>query len=249
MLQKILSGYRLSSLVALGLLGAVYLAVGLIWRQYIDFSLGIDWLLSGTWVFMTAILCWNISPRRDLSRVAAGFVGGLVIESWGTVTSLWTYFTTERPPLWIIPAWPVAALAIDRMAQALNTVWPHKHEKLLWWLLLPPFVVLMSRFVTPTHHLPATWFAIAAMGITLLTVRNHREDVLLFVAGAMLGVFLEYWGTSRRCWVYYTGEVPPVEAVLAHGFASVAFARGVALIEWILPEARTSVLGEVQPKG
>ena len=242
LVTKILSGYRKSSLVALGILGATYLAVGLIWNQYIDISRGMDWLLVGIWAFMTAILCWNISAKRDLTRVAVGFVGGLVIESWGTVTSLWTYFTTERPPLWILPAWPVAALAIDRIAQALDSFWPARQEKLLWWLLMPPFFVLMARFITPTHHMPATWFAITAMVVVLLTVRNYREDNLLFIGGAMLGIFLEYWGTSRHCWNYYTLEIPPPEAALAHGFASVAFARGVALAEYLWPTVRTDHL-------
>jgi hypothetical protein len=52
-----------------------------------------------------------------------------------------------------------------------------------------------------------------------------RRDVLVFFSGAGLGIFLEYWGTSRLCWIYYTEQVPPPIAVLAHGFAALAFAR------------------------
>lgn len=234
MWHALLAGYRWSSLVALAILGATYLCVALVWNQYIDLSRGMDWLLAGIWAYMTAVLAWNISPRRDVLRVAVGFMGGLLIEAWGTWTSLWTYFTVERPPLWILPAWPVAALAIDRMAQVLDAGWPRQGARLSWWVLLPAFVVAMVVFIAPTLHLPASQAAVLGMLVVLATVRDHREDVMLFVAGSVLGIFLEYWGTSRYCWNYYTREIPPFQAVLAHGFASVAFARGVWLLEKLL---------------
>lgn len=233
MWQSIRNGYRLSSLVALGILAATYILVAVIWNRYIDLSLGIDWLLVGIWAYMTAVLCWNIVPSRDLLRVAVGFLGGLFIEGWGTLTSLWTYFTVERPPLWILPAWPVAALAIDRMAQVLEAVWPRKYERFLWWIFLPSFVVWMTIFVTPTWEMRVTQAAVLAMVGVLATVRSHRDDLLLMIAGSLLGIFLEYWGTSRHCWNYYTLQVPPPQAIFAHGFASVAFARGVSLLEWL----------------
>jgi hypothetical protein len=46
-----------------------------------------------------------------------------------------------------------------------------------------------------------------------------------------LGYFLEVWGTTRGCWIYYTNEMPPVFAVLAHGMAAVAFWRTGLLIQ------------------
>jgi hypothetical protein len=55
-----------------------------------------------------------------------------------------------------------------------------------------------------------------------------------FLAGAVLGIFLEYWGTTRECWTYYTLQKPPLFAVLAHGLASVAFWRVKGLVESIL---------------
>jgi len=61
----------------------------------------------------------------------------------------------------------------------------------------------------------------------LATSTDRRRDLAILLAGALLGIFLEYWGTSRWCWRYYTKEEPPWVAAVAHGFASVAFARGV----------------------
>ena len=73
---------------------------------------------------------------------------------------------------------------------------------------------------------------------------NPRRDVVAFLSGTALGVLLEYWGTSRGCWTYYTREVPPAVAVVAHGFAAVAFNRVAAALEraarWsaVLPRQR-----------
>jgi hypothetical protein len=78
------------------------------WRQA-------DWLLLGVFAGMTLLIMARADVKRDLRTVAVGLLGGLVIEGWGTQTGLWTYYTLERPPLWIIPAWPIASLAIDRL--------------------------------------------------------------------------------------------------------------------------------------
>lgn len=230
-LRLLLSGYdRRSLFVAVGLIGG-YLAIGFIWRRYLDLSLGIDWLLVGIWAFMTALGCWGISPRRELFRAAIGFGGGLYIEAWGTVTNLWWYFTAERPPLWILPAWPVAAITVDRLARALDVVLPEADWRWLWWGLLPSFVVMMTIFISPYLSEPLTMLSVAAMLGVLVIPGDTRQDVTLMVAGAGLGIFLEYWGTSRHCWNYYTGEIPPLAAVLAHGFASVSFQRVATVLE------------------
>jgi uncharacterized membrane protein len=90
----------------------------------------------------------------------------------------------------------------------------------------------MARFLWPTIHLFASQFVVGLMIAIVVSGRNYRRDVVLFVAGSFLGIFLEYWGTSRHCWNYYTGGIPPFIAVVAHGFASVAFARALYVIQW-----------------
>jgi hypothetical protein len=218
------AGYDRRSAQALVVLAVLYVSVAGIWNEYIDLSLGMDWLLGFIWAAMTALLCWGIDVRRDLTRAAVGFVGGLCIESWGTWSQLWWYWSDERPPLWILPAWPVSALAIDRIARMLAPVVPRPAA--LWWLLLPPFVAAFTWFAWNTNAHPATQAAFVAMLVVLALPKDRAEDTRLFLGGALLGIFLEYWGTSRGCWTYYSREVPPWEAVVAHGFASVAFARG-----------------------
>ncbi len=229
--RGLLAGYDARSAVTAVTIATGYVAIGWIWRRYLDFSLGIDWLLVGIWVFMTALLCWGIAPRRDLVRAAVGLAGGLYIESWGTVTNLWWYFTSERPPIWILPAWPVAAIAIDRLSRAVDVVLPEEDLRFVWWGTLPPFVVTMGIFTLPYASEPLTRLSWLAMLVVLVVPGRLRQDVTLMLAGAGLGVFLEYWGTSRHCWNYYTREIPPLAAVLAHGYAAVAFQRVAGLVE------------------
>lgn len=233
LLAIVRSGYDRRSLAALALLFAVYTAVGVNWFHLLDLSQGMDWLLVGIWALMSALLCREVQPVRDLPLVLVAFGGGLVIEGWGTQTELWSYFTAERPPIWILPAWPVAALTIDRLARMMDPLLPRRHEGLLWLLILPLFVLAMTRFLWPSIHLWMSPLVVGLMVGVLLSPGDRRRDLLLFLAGSLLGVLLEYWGTSRRCWTYYTGEIPPVEAVFAHGFASIAFDRGVRLVGWL----------------
>ena len=138
--------------------------------------------------------------------------GRFVIEWWGTNTNLWHYFTSERPPLWIVPAWPVATIAIDRIARVLGP-WTRRLA-FGYWAILPAFVVMMASFAWPTIDVFATRVVIALM-VGVVAVRATPErDVTRFVCGSLLGVVLEYWGTSRQCWTYYTGGPTP-EAVFA----------------------------------
>ncbi|MCK6504210.1 hypothetical protein L6R53_12550 [Myxococcota bacterium] len=225
-------GYDRRSLVALAGLFAVYTAVGVNWFHLLDLSRGMDWLLAGIWAFMTAVLCWDIRASRDVPLVIVAFFGGLVIEAWGTQTSLWRYFTAERPPIWILPAWPVAALTIDRIYRLLQAVVPPWRLGAVYAVGVPLFVLAMTRFLWPSIDQSWSQVVVALMIGVTLTPGDRREEVLLFTAGSLLGVFLEYWGTSRRCWTYYTGQVPPLEAIFAHGFASLAFLRGTRALGW-----------------
>lgn len=206
--------------------------------SYIDWSgpwwLYFDWLLVGIFLYMSVLIVLGADLRRDLLTIAVGAAGGLVIESWGTQTSIWSYYTAERPPLWIIPAWPIASLAIDRMVRLFDCLLPYKSGKVirvLYWFSFSAFLLIMLQFVYPTMDKSFTWIAtILCVGL-VLTPTDHRKALLIFMAGAALGYFLELWGTTRQCWTYYTHETPPVFAVLAHGMASVSFWRSSLYID------------------
>lgn len=64
----------------------------------------IDWLLIGNFLVMSLLIMVNADLKRDLPLAMIALMGGYLIEAWGTLSGLWTYYTYERPPLWIISA-------------------------------------------------------------------------------------------------------------------------------------------------
>jgi hypothetical protein len=249
------------------LLSGFFLTVGLIiyiwWPlaeellSYIDWHgpwwLYMDWLLIGLFLFMSFTIIARADLRRDALIIFVATVGGLVIEAWGTQTSLWFYYTSERPPLWIIPAWPIATLSIDRITRLLawllvrpvhvvegersnllhSLFFPTSKEsrrplegwQLGYWIVFTAFLLIMLAFVWPTFDKTATVMAFLLCVVLIVTPPDHRQSLLVFAAGVGLGYFLELWGTTRECWTYYTYQTPPLFAVLAHGMATVAFWR------------------------
>jgi len=219
-------GYDRRSAIALAVLFGTYSSIGYSYRNLIHPERGMDWLLAGTWVLLTGLVIWRVRPADDVLMLGAGLAGGAVIEWWGTNTLLWSYFTDERPPLWILPAWPIAALAVDRLAQIVDRAIPAiARAGRAWWVVAPAFVAWMTWFLWPTVQETASQVVVATMLVVVVYRARPGRDLVIFVAGAMMGVFLEYWGTSRLCWTYYTEQVPPPVAIFAHGFAGVAFAR------------------------
>jgi hypothetical protein len=245
------SSYLLMSafLMVLFLLGYVWWPLAEEYLSYIDWQgewwRTFDWLLVGIFLFMSMLIMAQADLRRDWKIVLVGMCGGLVIEAWGTQTSIWSYYTQERPPLWIIPAWPIASLTIDRLVSWLGRRRPGSQEagrhlpfprfwQAVYWPLFAGFFGLMLAFVAPTLDKSLTWMALFLVAFLILTPTDARQATLTFLAGAGLGYFLELWGTTRQCWTYYTLETPPVFAVLAHGMAAVAFWRSALLLEMVM---------------
>lgn len=210
--------------------------------SYIDWNgpwwLYMDWLLLGIFLFMSLTIVARADLKTDLLIVFTGVCGGLAIESWGTQTNLWHYYTAERPPLWIIPAWPIASLSIDRITRLLDYGCRRLSFSELqpvfkgfYWLTFIPFLILMLVFVSPTLEKSYTWLSLTLCLLLIFTPTDYRFAFLTFAAGAGLGYFLELWGTTRECWTYYTLQKPPLFAVLAHGMAAVAFWRAGLLMK------------------
>jgi hypothetical protein len=237
---------RDSSILLGGFLLTVFLIVYVWWPlaeealRYVDWEgewwRYMDWLLLGIFGFMSVTIIARANLKTDLLIVFVGMCGGLAIESWGTQTNLWHYYTAERPPLWIIPAWPIASLSIDRITRFLNWIIEQAakrtrstvHRSLitaLYWITFASFLSLMLIFTAPTFDKSFTWLALALCILLILTPTDHRYALLTFIAGSGLGYYLELWGTTRECWTYYTFQTPPLFAVLAHGMAAVAFWR------------------------
>lgn len=213
----------------------------------------IDWLLLGIFGFMSITIISRADLKTDLLIIFVGICGGLAIESWGTQTNLWHYYTAERPPLWIIPAWPIASLSIDRITRALDFLTTkgtkeHKEKtfvnfvpfvyKIFYWITFAVFLGLMLIFVAPTFDKSYTWLSLILCILLILTPTDYRFALLTFLAGTGLGYFLELWGTTRECWTYYTFQKPPLFAVLAHGMAAVAFWRAGLVVKSVWSKIR-----------
>jgi hypothetical protein len=243
---------RDSSILLGGFFLVIFLIVYIWWPlaeevlSYIDWSgewwRYMDWLLLGVFAFMSVTIVARADLKTDALIVFVGICGGLAIESWGTQTNLWHYYTAERPPLWIIPAWPIASLSIDRITRLLNfltTKATKEHEggsfvwKFLYWLTFCSFLILMVVFVAPTFDKSYTWLALILCVLLIFTPTDYRFAFFTFLAGAGLGYYLELWGTTRECWTYYTYQTPPLFAVLAHGMAAVAFWRAGLMVKMI----------------
>jgi hypothetical protein len=212
-----------------------------------------DWLLLGIFFFMSIAIVSHANLTRDSLTILVATLGGLAIESWGTQTNLWHYYTAERPPLWIIPAWPIATLTITRMVRLLKRLTSKAqsfsflssakkfrnlrlfvfNSKTLYRIIFPAFYALMLAFVAPTLEKTYTLLSLLLVALLILTPVDYRTSLLIFLAGAGLGYFLELWGTTRECWTYYTNQKPPLFAVLAHGMAAVAFWRTELLLKKI----------------
>jgi hypothetical protein len=261
---------RDSSILLGGFFVTIFLIVYIWWPlaeevlSYIDWNgpwwLYMDWLLIGVFLFMSLTIISRANLKTDGLIIFVGVFGGLAIESWGTQTNLWHYYTAERPPLWIIPAWPIASLAIDRItgfldwlttkAQSslrlfpMNTKKDHTPNfflvkfKTAYWLLFTTFYALMLLFVAPTFDKSYTWLSLLLCGLLILTPTDHRLAFLTFIAGSGLGYYLELWGTTRECWTYYTYQTPPLFAVLAHGMAAVAFWRTGLLLKSVVDKLK-----------
>ncbi len=223
------------------------------WWRYID------WLLIGIFGFMSFTIIAGAELKRDLLIVFVGICGGLAIESWGTQTNLWHYYTAERPPLWIIPAWPIASLSIDRITRTLDFLTTKLTRffslcsfvpfvfKSFYWLTFASFLFLMLAFIAPTFDKSYTWLALTLCVLLILTPTDYRLALLTFAAGSGLGYYLELWGTTRECWTYYTFQTPPLFAVLAHGMAAVAFWRAALVLKTVSAKFGFSKLSPTTP--
>jgi hypothetical protein len=245
--------------------------------SYIDWHgpwwLYMDWLLIGLFLFMSLTIVARADLRTDALIILVATVGGLVIEAWGTQTNLWFYYTNERPPLWIVPAWPIATLSIDRITRLLNWIINRLDERqrslnhnsrfpnlpsqfttthslfpILYWLIFIAFMVFMLSFVAPTFNKSYTILSLLLCVLLIITPTDHRRAVLVFLAGAGLGYYLELWGTTRQCWTYYTFQTPPFFAVLAHGMAAVAFWRTGLLMKSVAQKLQAIFVAPAAPE-
>ncbi|MEK7747006.1 MAG: hypothetical protein AAB576_10095 [Elusimicrobiota bacterium] len=165
-------------------------------------------LLFGGILLATArLIPARVEPRRDGAIAVLATVAGFVAEYWGTHAGLWTYYTRERPPLWIVPAWTLGALVIDRLgSRAESTLAPRcgaAAHRAAYWTLLIFFLLVTMSFVFPRPSL-ASYGGLAALAAALAYRAEARRDAWLFAAGLACVFFADLWGVTNNCWRYHT---------------------------------------------
>ena len=106
-----------SSFVALpaaAVLARLPLLLAIDWRGRLD---GHFWagLLAGA-----ALIAYRFDLRRAFPLYLCGMLLGGLYETLGTVMGEWAYITGEQPPVWIVPLWGLAAVAMTSLAELLR---------------------------------------------------------------------------------------------------------------------------------
>ena len=165
-------------------------------------------LLFGSILFMTArVIAVDTDPSLDCLVILSACVYGYLAELAGTVSGLWSYYTGERPPLWIIPAWPIGALVIMRLSRHAGRIYERVFgnrgmERLYWvWMLL--FYAVFIPFTAPRLTLPGSLLAAGAAMAVFLPARRPDKDFSLLLTGMLCVFWADLWGTFNRCWVYH----------------------------------------------
>jgi hypothetical protein len=212
---------RRAELAYAALVAAAFAAVAL-WRwdlvvQAARVSAGVlsrggpaRWRLLGEIGLFAAILLatWKTvpaapEPRRDaLTLVAAGLAGYLA-EAWGTRAGLWSYYTRELPPLWIVPAWPLGAAFVDRLGRRLRAARGPAPAGAYWALAAAAFAVSVA-FCAPR----AAWAGPAAVALCLGAAARPEDDFWTLGAGLSCVLFADFWGTTNGCWSYWLRARP-----------------------------------------
>lgn len=166
------------------------------------------WKLIGEIVLFALILLatlWTIPteirPVHDLTVVLIAAAAGWAAEAWGTRLGLWRYYTGERPPLWIIPVWPLGTAMIDRIAARLRAEFGPAPEP-LYWLLGATALGIALRFSGPWLDQPSGWAVPALVLAAVACSSDPAEDFWVLAAGMGAVFFADLWGVTNGCWAY-----------------------------------------------
>lgn len=160
-------------------------------------------------LFLTArALSLAAAPAKDCLIVLMVSCSGYLAETWGTHSGLWTYYTGEKPPLWIIPAWSMGALVVKNIAHRAGEtggVLANLNSDRLYraWVVL--FYCIFIPFIAAKLSAAECILPVVLTAAVLFPGREHRKrDISVLFAGAFCVVWADLWGTTNHCWTYHT---------------------------------------------
>lgn len=206
--------------------GRLWVAGGLVAVRATGYAI----LLAALLAFVTWVVARRPRPREDLAIVLFATALGWAAETWGTRTGLWSYYTGERPPLWIVPAWSLGAVVVARVADAIGRVSAPPA-----WLLRAHVVIAVATlgvfvaFVRPTWTSPWTALAFGALLATFALRPRPERDVPFLLAGLACVFFADFWGTGSACYRYHEDHVGAPFARTSGVVFGMLFDTGVVL--------------------
>lgn len=163
-------------------------------------------LFAGILLYTLRVVPERADLRKDALRVALGFAAGYLAEAWGTRLGLWRYYTGEKPPLWIVPAWPLGALVIERTAARWAPAFSRLSgaaRKSLYALGTACVLSFFLLMAWPVLGQPSTWAVLAVVLWALFWRLSPERDLPVLAAGMLCVLFADTWGTTNNCWHYW----------------------------------------------
>lgn len=163
---------------------------------------------------LMALTCWMLlfkaDWRRDAPLAALAGAAGFAAEAWGTRTGLWTYYTGEQPPLWIIPAWALGAPVMERLSALAQQHWGARFGpgtmRAGYWALAAAALAWMSVFLWPWSHHPSAWVVLLLAAAVLMLRPAASRGFWTLAVGMLMVSLADTWGTTNNCWRYYTQQ-------------------------------------------
>lgn len=163
----------------------------------------------GILILTLRVIPMKVDPKRDAVKFVIALIGGYVIELWGTRNGLWVYYTGEVPPLWIVPAWPLGTLIVERMAIRAKERYGTRLGNgavIGYWTLAVLSPLVVTWFAWGSMNDPLTVIIIAAFLISLFVKPNPKEDFWILIGGKFYVFFVAFWGATNNCWRYHVQD-------------------------------------------
>lgn len=90
------------------------------WLAQVDWRGRLDEHFVAGLLTASVLALYRFDLRRDFPIYLCGMLLGGLYEYLGTVSGEWTYITGEIPPLWIVPLWGMAAVAMTHLSFGLR---------------------------------------------------------------------------------------------------------------------------------
>ncbi|MBI5303294.1 MAG: hypothetical protein HY868_14260 [Chloroflexi bacterium] len=98
----------------------------------VDWSGRLDAMLAAGILVGSALIAYRFNLDEAFELYLCGMLLGGTYEWLGTTMREWTYITGEAPPLWIIPLWGLACIAMLKLSRLISVLARQAHSALMF---------------------------------------------------------------------------------------------------------------------